>query len=102
MVTALRSYTTTVPGAMHSVLLPSFHCSLCDAIASLPPQRISVTLSRRISSARISSSLPLRAFTLIFPPAPGVTLNARTELRIAGWMVNASLSTCVNTVSKCM
>ena len=37
-VTSLRSYTTMVPGAMHSVFEPSFHCSRSAAMRSPPPQ----------------------------------------------------------------
>ena len=40
LVTVLRSYTTTTPGAMVKVLEPSFHCSRAAATILPPPQRI--------------------------------------------------------------
>ena len=42
-VTSLRSYTTILPGAMHSVFEPSFHCSRSAAMRSPPPQGMSST-----------------------------------------------------------
>ena len=42
LVILFLSYTITVPGAIHKVLVPSFHCSLSEDIFSPPAQGIKV------------------------------------------------------------
>ena len=66
------------------------------------PQGISVTWLRPRCSFKISSSRPLSCRIFICPSPSSSMTNTVMSLKILGCTVNLSLSTMVNTVSRCM
>ena len=87
------SYTTTTPGAMHSVFVPSFHCSLSADIFSPPAQGIRVIFLFKYFSS-ISSKDPFNSITFrsssLSGMSPSVISNTCNVSIIPGWYVNLS------------